>query len=247
VTPNLDQLDADSDGLGDACDGCPADPDNDIDSDTVCGEIDNCPAEPNLAQTDTDTDSLGDACDNCPTAANPGQEDADSDGDGDLCDPCTFDPYNDLDSDGVCGDTDNCPDHANATQIDSDSDDHGDACDCQPADPAIWSIPPDIPGLQLVHTALTESTQLSWGSLGAGVAYDVAAGTIAELAIDGGVASASCLVEDEASTSWSDERGDPTVSGTGYYYIIRGENICGTGSYGTTSTGADRSPTSACP
>ena len=33
--------------LGDACDTCPGDPDNDIDSDGVCGDVDNCPATAN--------------------------------------------------------------------------------------------------------------------------------------------------------------------------------------------------------
>ena len=206
--------------------------------------MDNCPAAPNLDQTDSDSDGLGDACDNCPTAANVGQEDADSDGQGDLCDPCSFDPDNDIDSDGVCGDTDNCPTMANVSQADSDSDDFGDICDCQPSDPAIWSIPPDIPDLGLEHSG---STTLSWSSLGAGVSYDIAGGMIGELDIDGGVASATCLLQETALTGWTDARGDPTVSGTGYYYIIRGKNICGIGSYGQTGAGAERSPVSACP
>ena len=32
-----------ADGLGDACDACPLDDQNDIDGDTVCGDVDNCP------------------------------------------------------------------------------------------------------------------------------------------------------------------------------------------------------------
>ena len=35
--------DTDGDGRGDACDYCPADPDNDIDGDGICGDVDNCP------------------------------------------------------------------------------------------------------------------------------------------------------------------------------------------------------------
>ena len=64
--PNLDQEDADGDGLGDACDP-------DMDNDVVLNERDNCPKIPNSDQKDTDRDGIGDACDNCPERANKDQ------------------------------------------------------------------------------------------------------------------------------------------------------------------------------
>jgi FG-GAP-like repeat/Thrombospondin type 3 repeat/HYR domain len=106
--PNADQVDGDSDGIGDACDPCPRTPLADVDGDGVCQDVDTCP-----------------------TVANPGQEDADRDGLGDACDPCT-----DTDGDGhgnagfpvnVCT-ADNCPGTANAGQEDADGDGIGDAC-----------------------------------------------------------------------------------------------------------------------
>ncbi len=77
---NPEQVDADNDGFGDACDRCPLDPYNDFDGDGACAQEDNCLF-----------------------VANAGQEDADGDGYGDACDTCPLDPTNDADGDGVCG------------------------------------------------------------------------------------------------------------------------------------------------
>ena len=131
----LDQRDADSDGVGDACDNCP-ESDNpsqeDGDADAVGNSCDNCPTVANPDQEDSDGDALGDLCDNCPLVINPNQEnndtddvgdicdncphlynpdqiDTDADGTGDACDNCPNDAENDIDADGICGDSDNCP------------------------------------------------------------------------------------------------------------------------------------------
>jgi len=65
----------DSDGLGDVCDPCPNDAENDGECDDICGDVDNCPTFYNPDQTDTDGDGLGDACD--PDDDNDGCADAD--------------------------------------------------------------------------------------------------------------------------------------------------------------------------
>jgi PKD repeat protein len=122
---NLDQADADLDGVGDVCD--------------------NCRLTSNTNQSNSDADSLGDTCDNCPTVANNGQEDADGDGIGDLCDECT-----DSDGDGfgdpgfpanTCA-TDNCPAIYNPDQLDADGDGVGDPCDRQ----FYVTVSPKLPG-----------------------------------------------------------------------------------------------------
>ena len=71
--------DSDGDGVADADDRCPNNPDKqildacgcsmvdaDADGDGLCGEEDNCPAIANVDQTDSDGDGQGDACDACP-------------------------------------------------------------------------------------------------------------------------------------------------------------------------------------
>ena len=98
---NATQADADSDGIGTACDtddttqGTVA-TQLDSDGDTVLDITDNCDRRSNATQTDTDGDGLGDACD----------LDDDNDGLPDADDACPNEPE---DFDGF-QDADGCPD-----------------------------------------------------------------------------------------------------------------------------------------
>jgi hypothetical protein len=94
-TANADQLDADCDGVGDACEDPPfTDLFGDSDGDGVINSEDNCPCRQNSAQTDLDGDGIGDACD----------FDSDDDGFGDEhdCDPLNSLVGLDTDGDGAC-------------------------------------------------------------------------------------------------------------------------------------------------
>jgi|GEM_PF-2853355 len=92
---NPDQVDANSDGVGDVCGQQIS---GDHDHDGVLDANDNCPDTANADQQDTDHDGLGDACDpdldndgvlnpfdNCPQDMNPDQADLDNNGVGDAC------------------------------------------------------------------------------------------------------------------------------------------------------------------
>jgi hypothetical protein len=88
-------------------------------------------------------------------------------------------------------------------------------------------------------------TALSWAPLGAGVTYDVVSSTLSDLQFYG-TATAACLANDVAGAGISDGRGNPAV-GDGYYYLIRGQSACGSGSYGFDSASLERTPTAGCP
>jgi len=128
VKANADQLDQDTDNIGDVCD-------TNIDGDEFENIVDLCPLLVTDNQNDFDNDGIGDACDddndgdtaingidNCPLLANPSQKDTDNDGSGDACDA-------NIDGDDFENDPDNCPTVANNDQEDLDGDGIGDACD----------------------------------------------------------------------------------------------------------------------
>ena len=143
---NLDQADADGDGIGDACDAVPGEND--------CG--------------DSDGDGIPNHMDAC--VGPKGNGDADGDGIIDCLDPCPDDPTNvDPDGDHVCGADDNCPSLVNPDQANCNSHAEqamgllpiGDVCDPIPCPRATQTSTTSAGGFYKVTRSSTSSSSVA--------------------------------------------------------------------------------------
>jgi hypothetical protein len=163
---------------------------------------------------DGDADGIADAFDNCPLVANAGQQDFDGDLLGDACDP------------------------------NDDNDPLDDFADCRPLDPTLWSAP----GESSLTLSFLDQATLAWTSLagasGPATVYDLVRGPLSDL--HGGqpagseFAGAACLRNDFASPPLTTTDTELPARGQGFYYLLRGDNACGMGSYGRRSDGSER-------
>jgi hypothetical protein len=177
---------------------------------------------PSIPNPDSDNDGIADVCDNCLTVMNPVQQNADGDIRGDACDNCRFVP--------------------NDNQLDADSDGHGNVCDCKPTDMTTWEQPLEGSGLAVAKptTGGPTAVMVSWGSLaaqaGSSVRYDVVTGQLGSLRSTHTFTGATCLGNDLMTTTMTTTQVWPPPSGAfGYYYLDRGQNSCGNGSYGNST------------
>jgi len=149
----------------------------------------------------------------------------------------------DLDGDGIGDTADNCSLAPNPAQTDSDLDGWGDACDCAPSDASAFAIPSEIAGLRFD----AGKSGLAWdpGAAGAGngTVYDVARGDLAELSAEPRP-SDTCL--EPGSTDTAAEDPSEPSPGDGFFYLVRGRNACGAGTYGDGASGVPRA-FAACP
>jgi hypothetical protein len=113
----------------------------------------------------------------------------------------------------------------------------GGTCQAGPVGP-----PPELSGL---HVDGHAGTTVSWTASGGTAVYDVVSSTLSDLAVNG-TPTATCLANDVATASYVDVQADP-APGAGYYYLVRTQNACGTGTFGFSSSGPERVPTAGCP
>jgi hypothetical protein len=159
--------------------------------------------------------------DNCPGVPNPDQSDVDDDGIGDVCD--------------------NCPATPNHDQANGDGDPLGDVCDCAPSDGTAFDTPYEIQGFHVVDAAATLQWASDAANSGSGTVYDVLRGTVAGLPVgyDG-----TCLESDLGALDMQDA--ELPAAGECFFYLVRGSNVCGDGTYGYDWLGVERTSTS-CP
>jgi hypothetical protein len=122
-----------------------------------------------------------------------------------------------------------------ATLPDADQDFHPNALcggdDCDDADPSAWGVPVEVTNLGVNPPA---PAGVSWDGqgflVGPATLYDLASGALLQ-APRVSYGSSVCL-QTGTSTSHVDGRANPPL-GTGYWYLVRGRNTCGTGTYGS--------------
>jgi hypothetical protein len=114
--------------------------------------------------------------------------------------------------------------------LNADGDPLPDACDCVERDPLIWAVPPEIPGSIGFQGPIT----LAWPGVGGpNPTYDVLRGSLRQLPFAS--APKTCLASKTAATALDDAA--VPAPGQGYFYLIRGRNVCGPGTYGFGPTG----------
>jgi uncharacterized repeat protein (TIGR01451 family) len=126
---------------------------------------------------------------------------------------------------------------------DRDGDGVADGSDCAPLDPGAFAVPVEVSGLRFEADRET----LAWDSgapgAGPGTVHDLMRGDLAELPVGSG-AEETCVAARLPGGSQADA--SIPLGGTGFWYLARGRNACGMGTYGSRTGGPERA-SAACP
>jgi hypothetical protein len=126
---------------------------------------------------------------------------------------------------------------------DLDGDGATNALDCAPLDPGAFSLPAEATGAAFAADGETLSWVSSAPGSGPDTVHDVMRGALPQFPIGSGAAE-TCLDSGLAADSTVDA--SAPAPGEGFYYLVRGANACGVGTYGFATGGAERN-TLACP
>src|SRR6185436_11522228 len=122
----------------------------------------------------------------------------------------------------------------NAIDPDDDNDGVTDGSDCAPLQAGSFALPREVTGV----TFAADKVTLRWNSAapGAGTAtvHNVLRGALNQLPVGAG-ASEACLAPVVVGTATTDL--NRPSAGQGFWYLVRGHNDCGAGTYGQATTG----------
>jgi probable HAF family extracellular repeat protein len=128
------------------------------------------------------------------------------------------------------------------SQGDSDGDGASDAADCAPLDAAAYATPGEVTGLRFDSDRTTITWSTATVGSGAGTVHDLLRGVVRELPAGSG-ALETCTPGIPAATT--QDISTPPV-GEAFWYLVRGRNACGAGTYGSRSDGVERT-SATCP
>ncbi|MBI3451226.1 MAG: hypothetical protein HY049_20215 [Acidobacteria bacterium] len=105
--------------------------------------------------------------------------------------------------------------------------------DCAPTDAGAFSVPPDV--LNAAFEVAGAVRTLRWTNVapasGTATVHDIVSGSLSDLRSARSFSAATCAASGLAAASLVDPVADPAV-GDGVYYLIRGRNSCGAGTFG---------------
>lgn len=120
---------------------------------------------------------------------------------------------------------------------DTDGDGMRDDLDCAPGNATAFAVPGEIRSVRFdAADEMTWSTEAPRS--GSGTVYDVVRGWIGELPVRSGGPGETCAVLATPATGLPAD--SSPAPGVGYYYVVRGKNACGVGTYGFASGPIER-------